>query len=131
MKNVKWNIGERTFYIEKWSDSVHEGTIRDIQHTKDGTEYAVIHDLTLKNDITVRTADLHMSTRNAIKFQQHRNQELYDQYSSEIHSIAELLKFGYTHNISKSEEYTDWTAREVYYDMAKSMLGTHFNIPKD
>jgi len=59
----------------------------------------------------------------ALDAQKAENERIRNKYRAQIQTVEDLVRFMYDHNVSCSEEYTNWNARQIAREKAKELLG--------
>ena len=125
-----FNIGDKAYFEETWSENIIGGKVLEIKQTesKNGAapqDYLVIQIEGSKYDKRNALVEKCHPSREAAKAAQDaENNAIKDKYRSEINSVQELVQFMYNHTIATGAgEYTNWNGREVAREKAKELLG--------
>ncbi len=122
-KHINWSIGQKCYFFESWTSQIQDGIIANITHQSDNVTVASVKGITLPgstNRLIEHLFDTEASAQEALAdYKKAKAQRLADK----INSIEDLVSFAYGYCVAPCEEYTDWTAREVYAAKAKELLG--------
>ena len=125
------NIGDIVYYYEHWSKSIIKARILKIYEIKDilAAKIESICFVSYDNKIVDnaygvsdrQVSELFSSAKEAYDFYYEKQKERIKEYSKEICTIEDLIKYPLTHCLF-GEEYTDDAARQAYVNMAKELL---------
>lgn len=124
-----FNIGEKAYFIENWTDNIIGGEITETGMTKptdkhpsqpylririEGSHYDIRNQLTSK---------CYPTTEAAKQAQKDKSDNLKNEYRNQIQTVDDLIRFMYNNNVHQCEEYTNWEARAVVREKAKELCG--------
>lgn len=125
------NKGDIVYYYEHWSKSIIKGRILKIYKVKDilVAKIESICFVSYDNQIIDNAygvsnrpvLELFNSAKETYDFYYRKQKERIEEYSKEICTIEDLIKFPLEHCLF-GEEYTDDAARQAYINMAKELL---------
>lgn len=125
------NKGDIVYYYEHWSKSIIKGRILKIYEVKDilVAKIESICFVSYDNQIIDNAygvsnrpvLELFNSAKETYDFYYRKQKERIEEYSKEICTIEDLIKFLLEHCLF-GEEYTDDAARQAYINMAKELL---------
>lgn len=114
-----WEIGDICYYHERWADTINRAIIVDIMN-----RVVKLHDMNIGGNVECRMSSIFKTDEEALAVLDEKNKEQVDKYRSEIQTMEDLVRFGYTHCVhTGAEEYTDWNARKAYAAMAERLMG--------
>lgn len=125
------NKGDIVYYYEHWSKSIIKGRILKIYEVKDilvakieSICFVSYDNRIIDNAYGVSNRpvlELFNSAKETYDFYYRKQKERIEEYSKEICTIEDLIKFPLEHCLF-GEEYTDDAARQAYINMAKELL---------
>lgn len=94
-----------------------------IQKISDDRQTLFVRGMTVCGFRSVKLKDTYETDDAAIEAQDKRLETHRNRTKTQIHTIEDLVRFAYQHNVGPADEYTDWIARTIYAEKAKELLG--------
>lgn len=119
-------VGSTVWFEEPWSGLIQQGQVESLKidpYNEEEVIYTIKMNTFSRGSICKRSCDCFDSYNSCKKFIEDREEKRVNELKENIVTVEDLLRFMFNHTVARSEEYTDWTARQAAKESAYEILG--------